>query len=444
MRSQARITPVERPHVETWSATTRLAFRFCFLYFPLYSLATQLSGDLFRLPGLSFPGLGPLWPMRMWTIWVATRVWHVRSPLAWSGNSGDTNFFWVQTSWILALSLIGVVVWSVPDSRRTAYAALHNWLRLFVRFALAAEMLSYGMAKVIPSQMPAPSLVTLVEPVGNLSLQGLLWTSIGASKPYEIFTGFAEVVAGILLLVPRTTMLGAVLTLVSMIQVFVLNLTYDVGVKLISFHLIVMSLFLLAPDFERLASVFWFDRGAAPPRRQELFRTERANRLALAAQVGLGIYLVVLYVGISQRYWYGPGGEGRPKSPLYGIWNVERLAVDGDVRPSELNDYDRRWRRVIFDEPDIVVFQRTDDSLARYGSSIDAQSRAIALTKGASKTWRSTFRFERPADDRLVLTGDMDGHAIRAELRLVDFDTFRLLNSTFRWVRPPDPVRGEN
>ena len=64
------------------------------------------------------------------------------------------------------------------------------------------------------------------------------------------------------------------------------------------------------------------------------------------------------------------------------------------------------------------------------------------LTKGAATTWRATFQVQRPARDRLLLEGEMDGHRIRMRLALVELDTFRLLNSPFRWVRPPDPFAG--
>ena len=57
---------------------------------------------------------------------------------------------------------------------------------------MAAQMFYYGMAKIIPTQFPPPSLVTLVESVGNLSLSDLLWTWVGASTPYQVFTGCAE------------------------------------------------------------------------------------------------------------------------------------------------------------------------------------------------------------------------------------------------------------
>jgi hypothetical protein len=137
---------------------------------------------------------------------------------------------------------------------------------------------------------------------------------------------------------------------------------------------------------------------------------------------------------INVGYWYARGG-GSPRSALYGIWDVEQLSVDGQVRPSVLNDYDRRWRRVIFDLPDVMAFQRTDDSLARYGVSIDEAGKTFALTKGNSTTWKAQFTFERRGPDALILNGEMDGHTIEAQLRLVEFDTLRLLNSDFRWMR---------
>lgn len=291
---------------------------------------------------------------------------------------------------------------------------------------------------MIPTQFPSPSLVTLVTPVGDLTLSALLWTSIGAAPAYEIFTGCVELLGGVLLLLPRTTMLGAMISLGALIQVFALNMAFDIGLKLVSFHLIILALFLLAPDMARLADVFLRNRPASMSTQPELLRTPRANRVALAAQLAFGAYLLGMYAYINVSFWE-VGGGGRPKSPLYGIWDVEQLSVDGQARPPDLNDYDRRWRRVILDAPDSVVFQRTDDSFARYGASIDLAGQMVALTKGNSRHWRANFVFERPSQDRLILDGEMDGHRIHAQLRLENFDTFRLLNSPFRWIRPHEP-----
>jgi hypothetical protein len=413
-----------------WSPFTRVAFRFCFAYLGLYVLATQIFGSLLLIPYVPFRGLGPLWPMREITIQVAAHIFNITKPLTYTGDSiGETSFFWIQMFWILLAAIAATGIWSILD-RRTSYARLHQWFCVFLRLALASQMFEYGMTKVIPVQFRSPPLVTLVQPAGNLTLEGLLWASIGASTAYEVFLGCAEMLGGILLLAPRTTTLGALICLADMTQVFVLNMTYDIGVKQISFHLILLSAFLLAADFTRLAHFFFRNR-ATPA-------LPRANRTAVGLQIALGVYLIGMQTIINWSYWH-TGGDRGPKSALYGIWNVEELSVDGQVRPPILNDYDRQWRRVIFDAPNIVAFQRTDDSIAHYGASINPLSQSIALTNGASRTWKSSLVFDRSAPDRLVLEGTMDDHKIRMWLKLVELDSLPLLNSSFRWVRPSQP-----
>lgn len=418
------------------------AFRFAVVYFTLHAFATQVAGGMLLIPGTQLPALGNVRPMRDITLWLAEHVFGATPPIVYTGNSGDTLFHWVQTAWLAALALTLAAAWTALDRRRTGYPALRKWFRVFIRFALAAQMFYYGMAKVVPSQFPPPSLVTLVEPVGYLSLSDLLWAFIGSSTPYQIFAGLAEVAAGVLLVIPRTATLGALIAVIDMIQVFTLNMAYDFGLKQISFHLILLSLFVLAPEWRRLVNVLVLDRAAPPSAQPPLFGTPDANRLATATQILFGAYLLVMFTALGLRYYNGPGGAGSPKSPLYGIWDVSELSIDGAVRPPALNDYDRRWKRVIFDSPDVMVFQRTDDSFARYGVQVDVRGRTLALTKGSSRTWGAHLAYERPADDRLVIEGRMDDRAIRVHLRRLELDTFRLLNSRFRWIRPPDPFAG--
>ena len=392
------------------------AFRFCFVYFTLWSAATQVLGGLTMTPFGTLPAFGPLWPMRGITEWIGMHVFGVAAAFE-PGNSGDTLFYWVQTFWIFCVALIVAAVWLYVAKVRLKAdptyvgAGFSRPFALFLRFALAAQMFYFGMAKVIPTQFVPPALTTLVQPIGNAPLSTLLWIYMGASLPYQIFTGLAEVLAGLLLIWPRTAAIGALIALVDMIQVFALNMAYDVGLKLVSFHFIVMALLLVA----------W----RPEPRRWR-------------AQFAFGLYLLAMFTLLQVRQWNAPEGPAHPRSALYGIWDIEELSIDGNVHPAVLNDYDRRWRRAIFDFPDRMTLQRTDDSFARYAVSIDEEQRRLTLTKGNSRTWQAPFTFERPAEDQLILDGTMDGHAIRMRLSLVGLDTFPLLNSRFRWVRPPD------
>ena len=412
---------------------SRLAYRFSVVYLALFSLATQIAGGLILFPGFSFPPLGTVWPMRDVTYWLGTHVFHVAT-LDYAGVSADTPFHWVQLAWLVVLAaIIAIASMAVTNPYVvSAFRRTDAWFRVFLRFALAAQMFYFGMAKVIPTQFPPPSLVTLLKPVGNLSPDDMLWTFMGASISYQMFTGLAEVAAGVLLVILRTATIGALIALADMLQVFVLNISYDVGLKQISFHLMAIAVFLLAPEARRLAGALVADssKTTAPPRSGH-------GRRALAIQIAFGVYLLAMFTRLAMLSWQNPGGPGAPKSALYGIWDVERMSVDGEFRPPMFNDYDRRWRRVIFDTPDLIIFERLDDSFAHYGASIDADHHAIALRKIQSRLWRSTFSFTRPADDSLVLDGEMDGHTIHAELQRVRMDVFRLTNGGFRWVRPP-------
>ena len=120
--------------------------------------------------------------------------------------------------------------------------------------------------------MPFPTLTTFLEPFGNFSPMGVLWSSIGAAPAYEIFAGLAELLGAVLLMFPRTVTLGALVCTVDMFQVFMLNMTYDVPVKQFSLHLLLLSMFLLAPQMSRLADFFVRNRPVMPKQDEALFQ----------------------------------------------------------------------------------------------------------------------------------------------------------------------------
>jgi hypothetical protein len=145
-----------------------------------------------------------------------------------------------------------------------------------------------------------------------------------------------------------------------------------------------------------------------PSTQPALFASGRANRFAFAAQIIFGLWLLEMNAYGSWVNWFDYGG-GRPKSPLYGIWEVDQQLVDGQVRSPLLTD-SGRWRRAIFDLPERMAFQRIDDSFAHYGSSINVKDKKLTLTSDTDEKWKADFSFERAAPDQLTLDGNMDGH----------------------------------
>jgi uncharacterized membrane protein YphA (DoxX/SURF4 family) len=416
-----------------WSLGLRIAFRFFVTYFTLFSLSNQIFGGLFLIPKVNIPEFSAYWPFRPMTFWTATHIFRVKHDLVYTGSgSGDKTFDWVLAFCLLVIAAAITCVWSILDRHRENYATFHKWFRLALRFMLASEMFLYGLAKAIPLQMPFPYLTRLLEPYGNFSPMAVLWSSVGASHSYEIFTGCAEMLGGILLLTPRTTTLGALVCLADMIQVFTLNMTYDVPVKLFSFHLLLFSLFLLAPDARRLLQFFFTDRAVSPARQAPLFRSSRANRIAVILQVAFGLYLIGMGIYSGIDGWRQYGG-GRPRSALYGIWNVEEMTIDGQIHPPLLTDKER-WRRIVFDFQSFASFQRPDDSFTGFGSAINDKDKTLALTKAADKNWKANFTYSRPATDELALNGSMDGHQVQMKLKLLDRDKLTLVNRGFHWI----------
>jgi hypothetical protein len=422
-----------------WNLATRIAFRVSFLYFTLYVLSTQMIRGL--LPFSWVPNLGGSAAMRSVIISVAADVFGLGTVSFQGSGSGDKLVDYLQAFSLLSIAVAATAIWSLVDRQRPDYRTLNKWFRLFLRFSLGSTMVSYGMVKAMPLQMPAPGLQRLLEPFGHFSPMGVLWASIGASKSYEMFAGFMELICGVLLFVPQLVTLGAMVTFATAVHIFTLNMTYDVPVKLFSFHLILMSLVLMAPEAARLAGVIVFNRAAQPSTQPPLFRRRTAVLVVLAIQMVYGGYLVWNNYTSARQGWTTRGGGG-PKSPLYGIWNIERMTIDGQERSPLVTDYGR-WRRVLFQTPTGITFQRMDDTFVGYPAKIDVAAKTIAVTTvpnvpnapAATNGPTTTFTFEQPDPEHLILEGSLNGRKLRMETRLFDRNNFLLVTRGFNWIQ---------
>lgn len=422
-----------------WKPLTRLAFRFTFLYFGLFCLIyPQIVFAFTGWFGRWLDADAVLWQPRLLRPvleWVGRTVFGVHPVLSPNG-SGDQTILWVLVFCILVVALAGTLIWTLLDLRRTDYRRLAGWFLLFLRLCVAGQMLNYGFAKVIPTQMPEPMLSTLLEPYGNLTPMGVLWNQVGMSPAYEILLGSAELLAGILLFVPRTATVGAMLTLVSMAQVFVLNMTFDVPVKILSGHLMLMSMVLLAPQARRLLNVLVLDRPVASSTAPYPFRTRRARWIAALVQVGIGVWVAVALTHVSLQLW--DEGPGRTKPPLYGIWQVDEFSRDGQPVPPLLTDPDR-WQRAVFDLAGVMQYQRMDGTLVPMQVRVDTGAHrldlhAVPATAGHSVT-AGGFAYDQQGPDRLRFTGELDGHPVTVTFRRQDPDAFPQRSRGFHWIQ---------
>jgi uncharacterized membrane protein YphA (DoxX/SURF4 family) len=352
-----------------------------------------------------------------------------------SNGSGDTTFGYVKVLCYVVLAIVAATVWSFVDRRRN-HARCYQWVRLYVRVLLGATLLSYGAAKVIPTQMPEPSLSWLLTTYGDSAPMSLLWTFLGASRSHEIATGLVEMLGGILLFVPRFATLGALVSTVATTNVFLLNISYDVPVKILSFHLLLMSSWLLLAETKRLVSFFILNRDVKPQAAASFFRRKWLNTSLFVAQLLFGLHLTV--ASLNDSYHVAKRiGFLAAKPPLYGIWMVEDFTLNGGA--SAQPDDPTRRQRVIVDNSIVVAFQSVSGKWQRFIHQTDMQKKTITLWRRQSwlekdKGQEMQISFDRLPTDVITLDGKLDGRRIHAKLHHIPEPRFLLNTRGFHWI----------
>lgn len=385
---------------ERWSFARRLAFRFFCCYWLLYALPE--GGRVSLIP---FDDVTMKWWEKMWHAvvpWVATRVFGVTGQPAtyFPTGSGDTTLQYVTNLLYVVVALAVMAVWSVLDRRRANYRTLDAWLRVLVRYTLAVTLFGYGFAKVFPLQFQPTPLRRFIEPYGAFSPMGVLWSFMGASVPYIIYTGCAEVLGGLLLIFRRTTTLGAMVSFVVMLNVAMLNYCYDVPVKLYSTNITLMALFLLAPDLRRLFDVFIRNRAAAPADLNPIAFQRRWLRggmvVCWVAVVGFHLFTNIRggWQGYKQAY------RNPQRSAFYGIYDVE----------SGMN-----WSKVAIQLPNnALMVRKADDTMQVYQTS--------------------HAKLSQPDPEHLLLEGVYEGVPRTIRLRKADLSKYQLPARGFHWI----------
>lgn len=412
----------------TWGPVRRALFRFLFCYLVLYN---------FPFPLDKIPVYGEILKqsyVEIWNVvlpWVGERVFGIEV-LVRRGGSGDRTLNYMELFCHLILALAATAVWTFLDRRRAGYARLYEWLRVYVRFALAAAMIVYGAYKVIPSQFGPPFPSDLLQPIGESSPMRLLWTFMGVSASYIVFTGAAEMLGGLLLVARRTTLLGALVCIGVMSNVVLLNLSYDVPVKLYSSHLLLMAVFLAAPDLKRLASLFVWNRRVPPAGERPLFASRRGNRAALVFRTVFILYLTVAALHRSYSDIWRVDELGVQKR-MNGIWEVEEFTVDGAVRPLLVTD-ETLWRRLVFEWAWVVGIQYAHETgIRQYELRPDPGPHMYTLC--CEPEWKAAaISFKQVEPDVLALEGTVDGRQIRGRFRRMGDSRFPLVSRGFHWI----------
>jgi uncharacterized membrane protein YphA (DoxX/SURF4 family) len=348
-------------------------------------------------------------------------------------GSGDSSYSYIWVLFYLALSLMVASVWSVLDHKRNEYDKLLSWLIILLRYYLAIVLLGYGLAKIFKTQFPFPSVARLNQTYGESSPMGLLWTFMGYSTLYNIFTGLGETVAGLLLFFKRTHLLGALVAATVMLHVVVLNLAYDVPVKLFSFHLFLISIFLLIPDTKRLAKFFLRNQTVDAAHHKPIY-TNSKTRIMYIIGKGVVLALVVVpmvYSSIQSKrevdHYYARAGEIKP---FAGEFEVQAFILNGDSIPTD-RLFTRRWKRFSISERNAIIQSTDGASITWLCHASPGYKRLILISPDLSAV--ANFSFQE-ADSILTMNGQLYHDTINIVARRRSDGQFLLVERGFHWI----------
>ena len=430
-------TTNQGPPAAPWSLAHRVGFRFACCYLLLYMAPAPGRVSLIEvMPGGSWlaGGYSGLWHKLV--PWVTIHFLHLSGKAtAYSPTgSGDTTLDYVESMLFVVFAALGAAIWSLADYQRKDYRRLHSWLRVAVRYTLGFTLLEYGFSKVFPIQFGSDlGFMSLTEPYGDFSPMGVLWKFMGASRTYTFFAGMCEVVGGALLLFRRTTTLGAMVSFGVLLHIVLLNFCYDVPVKLYSSNLVLMAIFLAAPDLRRLLNFLVLNRVGEPADLSAPRFGRRWMRIS-------AVVFQVLFVGCFLRsaigeVWelYKQGYIAVKRPPLYGLYAVEIFTRNGQELPPLITDA-TRWKEVVIQLPDNLGIRMMDGSPKFYKAEYDAAKNTVALSEGADKSHTNLLTYARPDAEHVVLQGDLGTNTLSIRLRRIDTSKFLLVNRGFHWI----------
>src|SRR5678816_57388 len=130
----------------------------------------------------------------------------------------------------------------------------NRWLRyfaVFCRIALALGFIPSGFVKVTGERFTGlPSN----HPLGHY------FDALFLTGHYYTFIGVGQLIAALLLLIPRTSLLGAILYFPIILNICVLTYATRFEGTRVATLMLLASLFLLVWDYERLKSILPFSR----------------------------------------------------------------------------------------------------------------------------------------------------------------------------------------
>ncbi|GAB3523403.1 DoxX family protein [Emticicia fontis] len=291
-------------------------------------------------------------------------------------------------------------------------------LVFLLRMYLAWIIMSYGLAKVFAGQFPQ-LMANMDARMAELSPMRVAWAFFGYSKGYQIFLGWGEVIPAFLLLFRRTALLGALLMVVVMLNVWLVNIFFDVCVKLNSFTYLAVATYIFLQYSNRLWKFFFTNKEVPAPYYPDLADRKLLKRIGL----GINILLVgyILYDPLISTYDYlTAANQSAPKNKLYGAWKVEKIEKweNGNWVATTATD-SSNFNRCFFEGyAGVLQGPLKRQRFVYFMDSTEKQTTISFINNQNTRYETQTWKLEKSVADKLLLRGRIGKDSLNIECTL--------------------------
>ncbi len=364
---------------------------------------------------------------QLWA-WIGNNILGIDQGLQVNFNgSGDTAVNYIFQLVTITAAILVTIIWSLLDFERKEYNQLFLYLRILVRYYLALTMFLYGFSKIFCIQFSELSNFDLIKTFGNQSPMGLLWNFMEYSNTYTKFSGSVEVLAGLLLLYRKTVVFGALILMGTILNVFMMNMSYDIPVKLYSIVLIAMAIFILAPDIKRIIAFFILNKTVPPKIITPYFSKQKP---IITAYIVKGILICFLILS-SINFFIKKEQKSTEKSTLYGIYEVEEFIKNKDTLAPLTTD-PIRWKRLIIDKRYSGI-QSMNENITHFKEETDTLSKTLSLISFKDSTDVQHFSYSLK-DIFYIFESTYRGDTIKIKAKKKERDEYLLINRGFHWI----------
>ena len=293
--------------------------------------------------------------------------------------------------------------------------------RIVCCYYVSLQLLKYGFDKVFKGQFYLPEPNILYTQVGQMDKSMLFWTAMGTSWSYNVFMGLMEVTPAVLLLFKKTRVLGLVLATGVLLQVFMINVGFEITVKWFSGFLLGLSLLLLSPYFQPIF-VFLIRQGKTSlpgyvwqfPIKMPVFIYATLKTFVVGLLFLEGTYPYLKYNNFND--------DQAPRPVLHGAYEVLRMdGTNGDTLAWPLP-----VKRIFIHRRGYLIVQDARDDMQDYKLVVAEGGGWLMLTDYEGRSTQLPFR-SAPKDSLLMLQYPYQGEVYTLTARQLCWKELPLL-----------------